>query len=260
MQSDPFLKQVVTRSLEAGLRGRAGEGLRWQFAAYRAVNRDDILFVAAGASRGYFQNFGRTRRQGLEASLAGAAEDFEWSLGYALVDATYQSPALIVSPNNSSRGTAPGTAEDEILVQPGDRIPNVPRHQLKLAGRWQASRRMAVDLALLAYSGQYLRGNENNQHQAGEFAGRTYHGSGRAAGYALVNLATGWRLDRGFEIIGRIDNLFDRRYATAGQLGESAFPGGAFEADPGLWRKDSFFAPGAPRAFWLGIRFAGEVP
>jgi hypothetical protein len=52
----------------------------------------------------------------------------------------------------------------------------------------------------------------------------------------------------------------DKAYASAGQLGESVFPGGAFEADPEQWRKDSFFAPGAPRAFWLGIRFAGKGP
>jgi outer membrane receptor protein involved in Fe transport len=258
MQSDPFLEQVVTRSLEAGMRGRPSESLRWQLGLYQAVNRDDILFVAAGSSRGYFQNFGRTRRQGIEANLGGAWSSLEWSLGYTLVDATYESPALIVSPNNSSRGTDPGSGPDEILVRPGDRIPGIPRHQAKLAARWQAAPRLALDFAVLAYSDQFARGNENNRHEPGSVGDETYHGAGRVSGYAVANLAASWRLERGWEIVGRIDNLFDKDYATAGQLGESVFPGGAFEPDPDAWRHDTFLAPGAPRAFWLGIRYTGD--
>ena len=70
MSGDPPLDQVRTRTFEAGLRG-AGEGpLRWSAGWFRAVNRDDILFVASEQTGfGYFKNFDKTRRQGAEFDL-----------------------------------------------------------------------------------------------------------------------------------------------------------------------------------------------
>ena len=43
LQSDPYLKQVVSRTVEAGLR-RGGEGGAVGASVFRTVNRDDILF------------------------------------------------------------------------------------------------------------------------------------------------------------------------------------------------------------------------
>ncbi|MCK7513591.1 MAG: TonB-dependent receptor [Desulfobacterales bacterium] len=257
MQSSPFLEQVVTRSFEAGLRGHHGEVLRWQFAAYQAVNRDDILFVAAGASRGYFQNFGRTRRQGLEASMAGTWQSIEWSLGYALVDATYQSQAIIVSPNNSNRGSAPVPRPDEILVSSDDRIPNVPRHQLKLATRWQAYPRLALDTVRQCFFRPVPARQREQPSPAKGVRRRNLPRFGPRRGLCRRQPCRELAFRPRLGTRRHLENLFDKAYASAGQLGESVFPGGAFEADPEQWRKDSFFTPGAPRAFWLGIRFAG---
>ena len=43
--------------------------------------------------------------------------------------------------------------------------------------------------------------------------------------------------------------------ATAGALAESPFVGGSFQANSDLWRRESFVAPGAPRAAWVGVRY-----
>jgi iron complex outermembrane recepter protein len=70
--SDPFLEQVVSQTFELGARGRLGDGLQWSAAAYRSNNTNDILFVsssATGISAGFFTNFGKTRRQGIELGL-----------------------------------------------------------------------------------------------------------------------------------------------------------------------------------------------
>jgi outer membrane receptor protein involved in Fe transport len=50
LQSDPYLKQVVSRTVEAGVRNRTAS-----LSLYRTVNHDDILFRTAGvAQHGYF--------------------------------------------------------------------------------------------------------------------------------------------------------------------------------------------------------------
>ncbi len=72
MAGDPPLKQVVAKTLEAGIRGVAFDNLQWNLGVFRAENHDDILFVADNQSGfGYFRNFGKTRRQGIEAGLSG---------------------------------------------------------------------------------------------------------------------------------------------------------------------------------------------
>jgi outer membrane receptor protein involved in Fe transport len=112
---------------------------------------------------------------------------------------------------------------------------------------------------MLAFSNSYVRGNENNQHQPGVVTDafgetREFFGSGRNAGYAILNLHGAWQLTRHIELGARINNVFDREYSTGGLLGENAFPDGSFETDPEEWRKTTFFAPGTPRTFWVSLR------
>jgi hypothetical protein len=40
-----------------------------------------------------------------------------------------------------------------------------------------------------------------------------------------------------------------------GALAENPFVSGGFQADPDNWRRETFVAPGAPRAAWLGVRY-----
>ena len=64
---DPPLKQVVTTTFEAGVRGGTPAGVVWNVGVFRSVNKDDLLFVSDNASGfGFFKNFGKTRRQGIE--------------------------------------------------------------------------------------------------------------------------------------------------------------------------------------------------
>ncbi len=71
LAGDPPLKQVVTRTLEAGIRGKRG-AIGWTAGAFYAANQDDILFVASTQTGfGYFKNFGSTRRQGIELGISG---------------------------------------------------------------------------------------------------------------------------------------------------------------------------------------------
>ena len=67
MAGDPPLDQVVTRTWEFGARGGHEGRFTWNIGGFVASNRNDILFVASNQTGfGYFKNFGRTQRAGLE--------------------------------------------------------------------------------------------------------------------------------------------------------------------------------------------------
>ena len=105
----------------------------------------------------------------------------------------------------------------------------------------------------------YARGNENNLHEPDD----TYYlGPGTSPGYAILNLGGRYALTRWLQVVGQINNLFDRRYYTGAQLGALGFTdGGSFIARPlpaieGEFpvRHSTFYAPGAPIRAWIGTR------
>lgn len=265
MAADPYLKQVVAQTVEAGLRGRLVGDVQWNAGVFRTLSRDDILFVGTSTSAGYFTNFGKTQRQGLELGLSGRQRQVDWFAHYSYLHATFQSSACLLAENNSSRGTAPectaGGQDDEIYVKKGNRLPGLPTHSLKLGLSWKATDWLRVGGDMQAFSGQYVRGNENNQHGSGTYTDafgnvRTFDGNGRLPGYAIFNLNADARLGSGWQLFAKINNLFDKRYATAGALAENPFnAAGSFQIDSNDWRRETFVAPGAPRAAWIGVRY-----
>ncbi len=255
MAGDPPLQQVVTKTFEGGMRGKLGNDTRWSMGAYRAVNHNDLQFVASSSTgAGYFDNVGKTRRQGLDLALSGKAGSFSWAAGYSLVDATYQDTFNLVSQANSSRDAVTG----EITVSKGDKMVGIPKHQFKLRTQWQATPNWSVGSTAVAFSDQYARGNENNQHQAGVGAdGQTYAGSGKVNGYAIFNLDSRYNFNAsGWQLFGKVNNVFDRKYYSSGLLGENVFSNVDYTYSSGNTpTKEMFLAPGAPRAAWVGLRY-----
>lgn len=273
LAADPPLNQVIARTFEFGVRGRLGGGMRWNAGLFQSTNTDDLLFVGTTTSAGFFTNFGKTRRRGAELGVSGSAGRFDWNAAYSFVRATFQSGACVVSENNSSRGTSavcspedpgnPGTfvGDDLIAVQPGNRIPGIPEHSLKLLLNFDLDARWRIGTEVIGFSSQYVRGNENNAHEAGTFAdrngeARTFEGAGKVPGYVVVNLHMHYGFGGGWETFARISNLFDHEYATGGALAENPFDAaGTFITDSEEWARETFSAPGAPRAVWVGLRY-----
>jgi outer membrane receptor protein involved in Fe transport len=259
MAGDPPLEQVVTRTWEAGIRNVGGP-LTWNAGFFHADNNNDILFVMSEQTGfGYFRNFGKTRRQGIEASLSGNILDkLTLGGGYTLLHATYQSEEEINGTGNSSNEEGPGF-EGTIEIEPGDRLPLTPRHVMKTFVDYQATSKLSFDLSFLAASSSIARGNENNEHEAD---GVRYFGPGRAAGYGVVDAGARYQLHSKLELVAQLNNVLNRRYATAAQLGSTGLtPEGNFVARPfpavnGEFplAGATFFAPGAPRTFWVGTR------
>ena len=92
--ADPPLKQVVSRTVEAGFRGSKELNigtLGWKIGGFRATNADDILAIPSPEVQGfgYFQNVGRTRRQGIEAQVNLTSKALQLYASYTLVDARF---------------------------------------------------------------------------------------------------------------------------------------------------------------------------
>ncbi len=262
LQADPPLEQVVSRTLEAGLRGKlagAGGDWRWNAGVFSTQNKDDILFVSNSLAAGYFKNFGKTRRQGIELGLQGRAATVDVGLHYTHLKATYQSSACIASEPNSTafdpaapNGNTVCTAETEIEVRPGDHLPGLPQHLVKLDLGWRATSSFKLGANVTAQSGSFVRGNENNRHQPD---GVDFFGSGRTAGFAVLNLDGRWDIAKGLSLVGKINNVLDRRYDTGGMLGENAFDASGTLQAPDDWRDEQFVAPAAPRSLSLALRW-----
>lgn len=240
MAGDPPLKQVVSRTYELGARGKFANEWGWTANVYRTQNTDDILFISDAFGNGNFQNVGKTRRAGLDMGLNGGIGDFSWFAGYSYVKATFESSFFAVSAVNSS-----ADGNGRIQVRPGDDMPGIPNHQLKLRGEWQATPNWAIGTNIVAFSDQYSHGNENNKHQ-GEGA--------KTSGYAVMHLDTRYKFDNtGWQVFGKVNNIFDREYFTGGLLGENFFDrNGVFLADDA---PSALVSPGAPRAAWVGVRY-----
>jgi iron complex outermembrane recepter protein len=240
--ADPPLKKVVSRTGEAGARGTLGSATQWSAAVYRTELSDDIQFISAGGTSvnaGFFQNVGKTRRQGIELSLGTKFDGLGLSARYSLVDATFQSTFSVHSPNNSS-----ADADGNIQVRPGNRIPGIPRHSLKLRADYDWQQVAGVGVNVVLSSRTYARGDENNRD-----------GNGQVPGYAVVNLDAHYRPVKNIEIFARVVNLFDRKYANFAVLGENFFtgPGGSFDAASA--RAEQFRGIGSPRGGWIGLRY-----
>jgi outer membrane receptor protein involved in Fe transport len=262
MAGDPPLNQVVTRTVEGGIRATYAR-LSWYAGAFRAGNRDDILFVTSEQTGfGYFKNFGRTRRQGLELGGRSQVGRLTVGAGYTFLRATFESEETVNGEGNSTNDAAeegePGL-EGVIAIAPGDRLPFIPQHMVKVSGDVQLTSRINVDVNLVAIGGSYARGNENNRHEPD---GTYYLGDGAVDGYAVVNLGARFALSQQLQLIGQVNNLFDRQYATGAQLGPAGFTAsGTFVARslPAIngefpVPQTTFLAAGAPVRAWIGAR------
>ena len=249
MAGDPPLHKVVAKTFEVGARGELTKSIGWSAAVYRTVNHDDIQFISTNATNGmgYFDNVGKTRRQGLDLGLSGQLDKFTFNAGYSFINATYQS-ALELS--NEVNSTVNG---DSIQVKKGDHLANIPEHAFKLRVQYQATPNWSIGTTMNTFSDVFVRGNENNDHQGGTGNDDFVQEGGKVSGYTVFNLDSRYTFGKtGWQVFAKATNIFDKKYSTGGMLGENWFEGGAFAGDD---EPSMMLMPGAPRAGWIGARY-----
>lgn len=261
LASDPPLEQVVSKTWEAGLRGEqffnAGrEKLDWSLGYFLTDNSDDIIQIAdSQQGRGYFANFGDTRRQGIEAAISYRTPSFFTYASYAYVDATFESSGIIPSENNPAAEdcpvTSPSGGDDPtcVFVSPGDRLPGIPRHRFKAGFDYWVTPKWIFGADLISASNQIFYGDEGNDNTP-------------LAGYYKINLHTAYNITDNIQVYGLVENLTDQRYGIYGTYINVEAANEAAEADPSLNGDETFaegnaktITPAIPFAAYGGIKF-----
>ncbi len=253
----PNLHQVVAHTAEFGVRGKAPVGsgaggsgtgaagagdVSWNLSVFRTVLEHDIYGIATSVSQGFFQNIGDTRRQGVEAGINYRSQAWVAFANYSFVQATFRSPLTVPSPSNPYQD-----ALGDIQVLPGDRLPGIPEHRLKLGADFVAVPGWRVGATVNVVSSFYYVGDEANLLAP-------------IPGYATVNLHTTYQPVPHFEVFASINNLFNRKYGTWGILsdptgvGAPGVPADGVTNGPGV--NNRFLSPAAPLEVFGGLRVA----
>ena len=241
--ADPPLKQVTAETFEAGVRGSfglgffpGGEGARvsWNAGLFRTDAADDILFTSSAVQgRGFFQNVGSTRRQGVEAGVSLRQGGLLAYLDYAYTDATFRDPFTVGAQNNPF-----ADADGLTQVRRGNEVPGVPEHRLKFGVQYQVTPEWTVGATGIASSGRFLQGDAANLNA-------------KTGAYALLNLNTAYQVTKNIQLFGLVQNVTNERYATFG--GFSPVNLVPIVQAPGATNTRSL-VPGAPVAGFGGVR------
>jgi outer membrane receptor protein involved in Fe transport len=235
---DPDLKQVVSQTFEAGVRGTvkpaAEATLKYDLSLYRSDLDDDIAFVnSAAQGRAFFANIGRTRRQGIDAEVA--LETPRWSafVAYSFIDATYQTSFVEGAGDNPA-----ADANGNITVNPGNHLPGIPAHQLKLGGSYNLTDKWSIGATVIGASSQYLFGDEANLTPP-------------LPGYVRLDLQTRYDLAPNVQLFAWARNVTNASYYTYGTFSPTtAVP---LAQAPGASDTRSY-SPASPLAVYGGVR------
>ena len=180
-----------------------------------------------------FQNIGATRRQGVEAGVSFRQGSLLAFADYAYTDATFRSTFLLGSQNNPF-----ADANGQVEARPGNRLPGIPQHRLKFGLQYDLTPDWTVGTTGIASSGRVLQGDAGNQ-------------SLTTGSYVVLNLNTSYRVTKGIELFGLVQNVTNENYATFGGFSPVALV--PIAQVPGATNTRSL-SPGAPVAGFGGVR------
>lgn len=230
---DPSLKQVVSHSVEIGVRGQWRQ-FDWNLGVFRTDNNDEILFVASPTpGLGFFQNVSHTRRQGIEAGVTYRTPRLKAWLNYAFTDATFQTALTLDSPLNPA-----GDGNGQIHVVAGNRLPGIPRHRLKAGFTYAATDAWTIGASATFSSGQTLFGDEANL-------------TPDTGAYVVLAAHTSYRITENIQVFAKFQNLSNAKYATFGTFS----PVGAIPIAQAPGASDNrSLSPAAPLGAFAGVR------
>ena len=244
----PNLRQVISHTYEVGVRGKLPQStdmpgeVSYNLSVFRTLLHDDIYGIATSVSQGFFQNIGDTQREGVEAGLNYRTQSWSAFANYSFVQATFLSSLVVPSPSNPFQD-----ANGDITVQPGNRLPGIPKHRLKLGGDYKVLPEWTVGATVNVVSNFYYVGDESNQMAP-------------IPGYTIVNLNSTYRPMPHLEVFATIDNLLNRKYATWGILSDPTgintpgVPVDGVTNGPGI--DNRFLSPAAPFEIFGGVRIS----
>jgi outer membrane receptor protein involved in Fe transport len=228
--ADPPLDPVIGKTFEIGARGKLNDaGIVWSAAIFRTELQDDLLFTLANNDGGgYFINVDETLRQGLELSLAGKVNALNWYGHYSFIDATFESNetlASVIDPNGVS-------------VKAGDRLPAIPRHNVKLGVDYAFTPKLSAGTSMNYSGSSYMRGDEGNDLP-------------QVGSYTVFNFNARYQPTKMVQLWVKVDNVFDREYVNSGIRNFNFYN---LPDDGETIEEERFVSPGAPRTLWAGLK------
>ena len=206
------LHPARSNNSEIGAKLRVRRNLTAEVAAFDTRTHDEIVVATNVGGRSTYQNAGRTRRSGAEASLDyGLAADWRVQLAYTYVDAIYIDSYLTCAMSPCATSNQP--------VASGNRLPGVPHEDAYARIEWGQPLGWRASLV-----GQYISAIAvNDANSAFAAAYPVFDASG---GYAAE-----WRSTR-LSVFLRLNNILDRRYAGSVIVDDGN--GRYFEPAPGF--------------------------
>jgi iron complex outermembrane receptor protein len=215
------LQAQKSSQFEAGVKWQSDSGQAAVEATLFHIQVSDEIGVATNAGgRQSFRNVGRTQRQGFEIGA-------NWSplpgwrglASVTLLDATYRDGFLACTGIPCTAASVP--------VAAGNRIAGTQKGMAYAEVAWSPVNHLNVALEVRAASA--LMANDTNTEAAPRYAVWALRALHR------IPLGDGYRL----ELLGRIDNLTDKRHAGTVIVNDA---------------NGRFYEPGAPRSFLLSLR------
>ena len=235
---DPNLQQVVAHTIEAGIRGNVtpfdGARLSYNLDYFRSTLDNDIAFInSVTQGRAFFANIGQTRRQGVDASVQLKTDRWLAWLAYSYVNAIYLSGFVEASGSNPA-----ADASGNITVSPGNRLPGIPAHHVKLGFSYRVTDKWTVGASAIGVTTAFLFGDEAKL-------------TAPLPGYFTVNLNTSYQLTGHVQLFAWAENITNARYYTFGTFSPtSSVP---IAQAPGASNPRSY-SPAAPIGGFGGIR------
>ncbi len=187
------LQSATSRQWELGVKADIAPQWRGNLAYFRARTANEIVVLGNTGGRSTFQNAGATRRDGLEAALAGSfGAGLSTYLAATYLNATYKDGFLTCA-------TAPCTVPTTQIAA-GNRIPGIPRASLFAELAW-AHRPWGLETALEARHVSKISVDDRNSDTAP--AATTFN-----ARASLTQKLGNWTLVESL----RVDNLTGRSY------------------------------------------------
>ncbi|MGH8267092.1 MAG: TonB-dependent receptor plug domain-containing protein [Steroidobacteraceae bacterium] len=171
--ANPHLKPETSTGYDAGFEQAAGKTLRFGVTWY--YNRIRDLITTDPVTGTTYANVGRATTDGIESFAS-------WQ----------PLKALTLRADYTYTEATDDTTHAELLRR--------PRHKGNFDANWQVTDAWQVNADVL-WIGTWEDGNRDFSIVPLD-----------APGYTTVNLATRCQINRSFEVFGRLDNLFDRRY------------------------------------------------
>jgi iron complex outermembrane recepter protein len=235
---DPNLQQVISYTVEAGVRGTfapfEGANLTYNLGLFHTDLNNDIAFInSVTTGRAFFANVGDTRRQGVDAGLQFKTDRWLAYVAYTYTDATFQSGFV------ESAGSNPAAdANGNITVQSGNRLPGIPANQAKLGVYYKVTDKWTVGGTAIVASGAFLFGDEANL-------------TPKLPPYFTMNLSTSYQLTDHVQLFAWVQNVTNSKYYTFGTFSPTS---SVFIAQaPGATNPRSL-SPAAPVGGFAGVR------